>query len=219
MALAFEIDSIETVDEGLRAFYVEHGGKYRLDVSGIDPADELKEALRKEREDRKAAANRARELEEAQAQAAKAQAEQKGEFETLWKREQEERKRILAEFDGYKSQISEKSLDEAAFNLALELTKDVKRARLLAKEARPFAKMTEDGVVFEQGGIKIEPSKLAETLKADYPFLVDGNQSSGGGAAGSTSGAAAKEISRKAFEALNAGQRMTFVKSGGKITD
>ena len=49
MALQFEVETLEGIDEGLHGLYAEHNGKFRLSVSGIDPADELKEALRKER--------------------------------------------------------------------------------------------------------------------------------------------------------------------------
>jgi len=50
--------------------------------------------------------------------------------------------------------------------------------------------------------------------------LLKGNQSSGGGASGgSNSGGAAKVKSRAEFEALDPASRMSFVKSGGKLTD
>ena len=46
MGLKFEIDSLDGVGEAVKGFYTKHGDKYRLDVEGIDPADELKEALK-----------------------------------------------------------------------------------------------------------------------------------------------------------------------------
>jgi hypothetical protein len=42
MALVFEVESLDGVDEGFKSLYQEHNGKYRLAVEGIDPADELK---------------------------------------------------------------------------------------------------------------------------------------------------------------------------------
>ena len=53
--LKFEVDTLDGLDDGVKALYQQHGNKFRLAVEGIDPADELKEALRKEREERAAA--------------------------------------------------------------------------------------------------------------------------------------------------------------------
>src|SRR5574343_271265 len=70
MPLKFEIDreAHAELPEATQALYAPHGDKFRLQVEGIDPADELKEALRKEREQsaqleqlRADVANRARE--------------------------------------------------------------------------------------------------------------------------------------------------------------
>ena len=45
MALKFEIDTLDGLDDGLKPLYEAKDGKYRLIVEGIDPADELKKAL------------------------------------------------------------------------------------------------------------------------------------------------------------------------------
>lgn len=53
MALKYEVDDIETVDEGVRGLYAEHNGKFRLNVEGVPKGEDtsgLKSALQKERE-------------------------------------------------------------------------------------------------------------------------------------------------------------------------
>jgi len=60
--------------------------------------------------------------------------------------------------------------------------------------------------------------ELTQSIKAEYPFLVDGSQAAGGGATGGSSGAGdAKQVSRTDFDAMDTRKRMSFVKSGGKI--
>ena len=53
MALEYTVDTLEGLDEGIAALYVEKDGKHVLDVSGVEPAENvtgLKTALQKERE-------------------------------------------------------------------------------------------------------------------------------------------------------------------------
>ena len=67
MALKYEIDSLDGVEESLRALYTKDGDIYRLDVDGVDKdaregLDKVKEALRKEREERAEAKKQVSEL-------------------------------------------------------------------------------------------------------------------------------------------------------------
>lgn len=139
----------------------------------------------------KSAKQRAKELEESQQQAEEERQRQAGEFKSLYDKTKAE---LEAERDAarkFREQIQAKDIDSEAYKLAASLTKDTKRAELLAKEARQYAKYTEEGVQFEIGGVAIEADKLAEKFKADYSFLVDGSGASGGGAAGNYGGGAA----------------------------
>ena len=61
---------------------------------------------------------------------------------------------------------------------------------------------------------------LTGSIKTNYPFLVDGSQSSGGSATRSQSSAErSKIISRDDFNGMSQGQRAQYIKSGGKITN
>lgn len=188
MALAFEVENLDSVDEGVKALYIEHNGKYRLDVQGIDPADELKEALRKEREESKTAKQRAKDLEDAKAEAEKARLTEKQEFKTLYEQTEAEKRALTERFADFESTIKQKEIDADSYSMAAELTRDTKRAELLRKEIKAFAKYTDGVIKYEIGGIEVDKSKVIQTIKDAYPFLVDGVDSSGAGARGSNSG-------------------------------
>ena len=197
MALQFEVDSLEGLDESLQALYTEHEGKYRLSVEGIDPADELKEALRKEREERAAAKARLKEFEDQQSEAERKRLEEKQEFEQLYKQSEEGKGKLARELDDLKRQIADKERSEVANGITAALTRDTARAELLQKEALQFVHYTPEGVKINgPDGEAWDKSKLSEYLTERYPFLVDGSLASGGGAAGSKgSGAARKPLS------------------------
>ena len=64
MALALVVDKLDTVAEAQRGLYVEKGGKYHLDVDGLEDTAGLKSALQKERDLAKASAKSLKELQE-----------------------------------------------------------------------------------------------------------------------------------------------------------
>lgn len=196
MALQFEIESIDGLDDGVKALYVKHGDKYRLDVAGIDPADELKSALNKERTERKEAKERLAALEKEREEGEKKRLEEKQEFEKLWRGEQESRTKLAGELDALRKSISDKERNETALKIATSLTRDTARAELLKKEALAFVVHTPDGVKIQGQDGDMTAEQLGAYLAKQYPFLVDGNQSSGGGAApGRSGGGATKKFS------------------------
>lgn len=217
MALQFEVESLEGLEESVTGLYVEHDGKYRLDVSGIDPADELKTALNKERSETKKFKEKATALEKAQADAEKARATEKGEFKTLYESTQAELENERMANREFKQKIQSRDIDNSSLMLASELTRDNKRAELLKKEISQFSRFTDEGIKFELGGIEVDKSKVINHLTENYPFLVDGNQASGGGASGGQGSGAAKTMSRADFDNLKQSERKKFTVSGGKV--
>lgn len=111
-----------------------------------------------------------------------------------------------------------------AGTIAARLTRDTARANLLRKEIAPRLTLVEgEARVLDEGG-QLTVSTIEElesTIKSGYPFLVDGIQAQGGGAARSDGEAVerAKELSRAEFEAMNQSQRAQFIKSGGQLFD
>lgn len=205
MALKFELESLDGLDDGVKSLYTEHNGKYRLQVEGIDPADELKEALRKERDERKAAKEKLAEVERAQQEAEAKRMEEAQQFESLYKNTKGELEKRTQEFEEYKRKLADKERSELATALASSLTRDTKRAELLKKEALAFIQHTADGVVISGPDGTMTAEQLKDSLAKNYPFLVDGNQSSGGNATGgSRSGGAAKKFNEYTGAELSA---------------
>jgi hypothetical protein len=64
-------------------------------------------------------------------------------------------------------------------------------------------------------------SDLIVQIKTDYPFLIDGSQATGGGAARSSGGAGSgdKIITRADYDSMRPIERSKFMQSGGKVTD
>lgn len=139
----------------------------------------------------KSAKQKARELEEQQRQAEEQRLAEKQEFKTLYEREQEAKRELQEQFETFQQRIQQAEIGSASNAVAAELTRDTKRGELLAEKAAQYARYTEQGVVYEMGGVEVDKAKVLEHLKAEYPFLVDGTGSSGGGAPGGKGGGAA----------------------------
>lgn len=196
MSLKFEIDSLEGVDESLHGMYKQYNGKYRLQVDGIDDAAELKEALRKEREERAAAKTKLSEFEKQQQEVEQKRLEEKQEFEKLWKSEQEQRNSVTKELEELRGKIALKDRSSEAQRVAASLATETARAELLQKEAMGFIHHTPEGIKINgPGGEAWDAKQLGAYLKEKYPFLVDGSKASGGGAVGASgSGATGKKF-------------------------
>lgn len=193
--LKFEIDSLEGLDDGVKALYEQKGEKFRLKVEGIDPADELKEALRKERDERKAAKDRLAEFEREAEQKERERLEKDQQWETIAKNEKERADKATRERDEERAQVATEKRSRAAVEIAASLTRDTARAELLKKEALAFIQHSSEGVVISGPDGTMTAEQLGRFLAERYPFLVDGNQASGGAAPGSTSsGGAVKKF-------------------------
>ena len=60
MALKLTLDTLDGVDEAIKPLYVEHDGKFKLAVDGLEDTSGLKSALEKERKARRDAEQRAK---------------------------------------------------------------------------------------------------------------------------------------------------------------
>lgn len=142
--------------------------------------------------EKKTISQKAKDLEALQKQAEEDRLKEKDEFKTLYEREQEEKRSLQQKYEEFQGLIKDKEIDSASMAVALSLTNDTQKAELLKKEVKYHARYGEDGsVTFEMGGVPVERDKLINSLADEYPFLVDGSKSSGGGANGSKSGGGA----------------------------
>lgn len=208
MALQFEIDSLEGLEEATQGLYQEHNGKYRLAVEGLDPADELKEALRKEREEKSKYKGQLSEFEKAQQDAETKRLESNKEHEKLYNAEKESKATLAKELDELKTSIANEKRTNEALKVASGLTKDDTRSELLQKEASQFIHYTPEGLKINgPDGEAWDAHKLSDYLKGKYPFLVDGSQANGGGATGGNGGGAAKKFSEYTGAELSAIRR------------
>ena len=179
--------------------------------------DELlgeKKRVQQEREDAREQARR--EAEE------KAKAEDN--YKQLYESSREENNQIRTQLEKMNADIQKQKISEQAVKLAAQLTKDTGRAQLLQKEFSQRLALV-DGelrVTDPSGQLTVSSLEdLVNSVKTDYPFLVDGIQASGGGATKAQGGAEArsKEMSRSDFEALSAVQKQEFFRNGGKLYD
>lgn len=147
----------------------------------------------------KTAKQKARELEEAQQQNEEARLIERQEFKSLYEREQDAKRELQEKYDTFAKRVESAEVSKISASIAGELTRDSKRGELLAEKVAQMTRYSDSGSTFELGGIEVDKAKVLEHLKTEYPFLVDGNQSSGGGATGNLSGGAAS----KKFSEMN----------------
>jgi len=198
MALQFEItkEEHEALDASVQGLYSAKGDGFRLDVNGIDPADELKEALRKEREEKSNYKSKVKEIEEAQASATQKSLEDREEFKTLYGGEKEKSATLAKELDDLKSNIAQKDRNSEAYKIVSAIATNTAKAEILQQQAMQFIHHTPEGIKINgPDGEAWDAAKLTVYLKEKYDFLVDGSKASGGGATGGgNSGGAAKKF-------------------------
>ena len=202
----YQLDSLDGLDEGARAFYEEKDGKFQLKVEGIPQGedvsglkakiDELLSEKKTEAEKRKQAEENARKTaEEAARKNGDVEALENSWREKLTKREQE----LLSERESLASQIKELTVGRAATDLAAELAVQGSAKALLPHLQARLSMDIRDGkptvVVLDANG---KPSAATlEELKAEFvndpafaPLIV-GSKASGSGASGAKPGGGA----------------------------
>ena len=225
MSIKYTVNEEEfsALDESQQGLYSQGEDGYTLNVEGVPKEDVtgLKQKIDKLLGEKKTAQQKAIEAEER----AKAEAAEKlkkaNDFEQLYNSSEAERQKTANELTDLKNTIQKQKLRSEASSIAGEMTKDTARAKLLTEQIQSRLSLV-DGevrVLDASGNLTVSTiNELTNSIKAEYPFLIDGSKSTGGGATGSSSGADdSKIVSRDEFEQMNAHKRMKFVKSGGKI--
>lgn len=173
----------------------------------------------------KKAAQRAREELDAKARAEKERyAQENGQYQELYESQKQEASALRAKIEEMNQQVVRQKVQSEATKIASSLTKDVNKAKLLEEKlSQRLALMdNEIRVTDESGQLTVSSvDDLVTSIKTNFPFLVDGIQSSGGGATRSQGGAdvGRKEISRAEFDGLKQADRAKFIKDGGKVYD
>ena len=166
-----------------------------------------------------------RETEESARLASEEKAKAEGNFEQLFKSQQEKNEELSSKYSELKVSISQSKIKNIAMEISTELA-DGPNAKILSTFIAQRLKDTDDGLKVLDGNGNLTVSST-EDLKnefknnTDYMSLLKGNQASGGGAAGGKSGSATAEKtkSRADFDKLDAGDKSKFMMSGGAIFD
>jgi len=225
MTIKYSVSTEEfgTLDDSQQGLYSQGEDGYTLNVEGV-PREDVSGLKRKIDElltEKKTVQQKASEAEEL----AKVQAADKmrkaNDFEQLYNSSESERQKASEELATLKANLQKQQIAGQAGQVASELTKDVARAKLLTEQISSRLSLV-DGevrVLDVNGNLTVSTvQELTQSIKAEYPFLVDGSQAAGGGATGGNSGAGdTKQVSRAEFDGYDAVKRMKFVKSGGKI--
>ena len=227
--LKFELDTLDGVDESLAALYEQKGEKFRLKVEGIDPADELKEALRKEREDRKAAKERADALEREARERQDEDARKRGDSEALEKSWQEKLARKESEL-GEKLKERDARLQDLTVGAT---ARDIASIALKGSEA-VIARLARDRLRYDDGKVVVldhegkptalTPDELRDEMARDPALapLIQGSRATGGGAAGVKGGGATKTwndltgMERVELRRTNPAEHARLKKAAGK---
>ena len=225
MSIKYSVSTEEfgTLDDSQQGLYSQGEDGYTLNVEGVPKEDVsgLKRKIDELLTEKKTVQQKASEAEEL----AKVQAAEKmrkaNDFEQLYNSSESERQKASEELATLKANLQKQQIAGQAGQVASELTKDVARAKLLTEQISSRLSLV-DGeirVLDVNGNLTVSTvQELTQSIKAEYPFLVDGSQAAGGGATGGNSGAGdTKQVSRAEFDGLDAVKRMKFVKSGGKI--
>lgn len=171
----------------------------------------------------KKAALRAKEELDAKARAEKEEiAKQQNDFKQLYESQKQEADSLRKKIEEMNHAVQRQTIGGEASRIAATLTKDVAKAKLLEKEISQRLSLVENEirVVDESGQLTVSTmDDLTAQIRTNYPFLVDGIQAQGGGAARSHGGADVgnKQISRSEFDGMNQGQRAKFLREGGKV--
>ncbi|NNA32719.1 hypothetical protein [Pseudomonas lundensis] len=205
--LKFQIDSLDGVDEAVRALYTEKDGKFVLGIEGLPQQEDVSGLKAKVDEllGEKKSAEKARKDAEEQARLEREEAARKsGNVEELEKSWSEKYNRREAELNGMleqergtlSTQIRDLTVGRTATDIASALAIPGSAKALLPHIERRLSVEQRDGkpvvVVLDQQG-KLSAATLEE-LKAEFANdtafapLIAGSKASGGGAAGAGAG-------------------------------
>lgn len=208
--LRFQLDTLEGVDEAVRALYTEKDGKFVLGIEGLPQQEDVSGLKAKVDEllgEKKLAEKKAREAEELARTEREEAARKSGNVEELERSWSEKYTRREAELNGMleqergtlSTQIRDLTVGRTATDIASALAIPGSAKALLPHIERRLSVEQRDGkpvvVVLDQQG-KLSAATLDE-LKAEFANdtafapLIAGSKASGGGAAGAGGGGGA----------------------------
>ena len=231
--LKLEIDSLDSIDEGLKGLYSEQDGKYRLNVDGIEDTGALKRAKEHEKEARKKAETQARELadqlkalQDAQSRNQEDGHRKAGDIEALdksWQEKLAKREKELSEQLSQRDSVVNKLLvDSVAIRMASELAVDGAAEVLMPHIKSRLAAELRDGepvtVVKDKDGklsaLSIDELREEFVNNGAFASVIRGSKASGTGSANANGGGAASVGGKKPAEMTPAEKAEYIGKNG-----
>jgi hypothetical protein len=148
----------------------------------------------------------------------------KNDYKQLFESQQQESVQLKQRLEEMMTEKKQSKISTEAARIAAGLTKDVGRLKMLEKELGQRLTLVDDQIrVADQNGqLTVSTiNDLIVQIKTDYPFLIDGSQATGGGAARSSGGAGSgdKIITRADYDSMRPIERSKYMQSGGRVTD
>lgn len=234
------VENLEDVPDAYRDRYKEQNGRFHLEEIEVDDAAEIRGALERERRERreaKAALEKYKDIDPERAREALDKVQEledrklrdKGEYDQLRKRLQEQQTRELSARD---TRISELEKGLRQYQLTDKVRAAALKAGVFPEDVDDVIKLTSDRFDLQDGQIVVledgvptsstPETFFSQTFKEQKPkfYAASGAGGSGAPPGGSSAGAGRqKTIKRDAFDRMGHGDRMTFIKDGGQVTD
>ena len=203
MSLKYKIDSLEGLDETTSALYEKDGDGFKLKVDGIPQGEDVSGLKAKVDEllaEKKAAAQKAKEAEEAAKKAAEEAARKNGDVEALEKSWQEKltkrESELQAQLDALNGSVTTMTVDNVAVKLANEIAVQGSADILIPHIKSRLAAEERDGqfvtVVRDAQGkpsaATLDDLKNEFANNAAFAPVIVGSKASGGGASGGNGG-------------------------------
>lgn len=231
MPLPLVTESLDSIDEGAKALYVEKDGKFTLDVDlgdGFVPKSEvegLKQNHDKLLSEKKEAKRKADEAAAEARRIAEENAAKNGDLESL-------KKSWAEKENGYKEKLSLFEQKEAKFEIS-KAANGIVADLAEGANAELLSEFVSKRLKYEGGEVKVVDSngnltissldELKQEFKSNekYASLLKGTGSSGSRASSTekTGGADDKTVTRSEFDSMSHEKRAEFSKSGGKVVD
>ena len=225
MALKMALDTLDGLDEHIKPLYVEHEGKFKLAVDGLEDTSGLKSALEKERKARRDAEQRAKsalgsdeleEFERLRAEAAKSKGAEEivNQLKTRHQREIEARDK---QTQAYRATLEKTVLESTASKLLAEHKGNV---GLLMPHIQAALRVEE-----ADGQFNVVPANAASLedvvsgLKTAFPAAFYDSGHSGSGAPGGKGSLGGKTMASSEFNKLSPKAQAQFMADGGALTE
>ncbi len=207
--LEYQIDNLEGVDATLHPLYEEVDGKFRLKVKGIDTGEELKNALKKERDSNKDARQKLADLEKQREEAEKKVLAEQGKYKDLSEKERQEKLEAQQKLNDLTRKVAERQGAIMVRDLASSLTSDDIELKIIQKFASDYLEFDNDDAKW---------SKSEDEIKTELSAFVR-SKAKGSNDSGGKGGGNAQTINRVQFDGLDANAKMKFVKDGGQVKE